>query len=61
MGSPKDKLEVVLECMALDNPRSARDYVDNLMTWSIEELVEYRARRKKQVEELPKSTFRPHP
>jgi hypothetical protein len=56
-----DKLEVVLECLALDNPRSPREYIDNLMTWSLEELVEYRERRKRQINALPKSPFRTHP
>ncbi len=56
-----DKLDVVLDCLALDNPRSAREYIDNLMTWSLEELVEYRERRKRQAESLPKIPFRPHP
>jgi hypothetical protein len=55
------KLEVVLECLVLDNPRSARDYTDNLLTWSLEELIEYRDRRKSQIEGIPKSPFRPHP
>ncbi len=60
MGSD-EKLEVVLECLALDNPRSARDYIDNLMTWSLDELIAYRDHRKEQAESLPKSPFRPHP
>jgi hypothetical protein len=47
--------------MALDAPRSPRDYIESLMTLSLEELVEYLDRRKRQMESMPKSPFRPHP
>lgn len=34
-------------CALLDDPPGARDYIDNLMTWSMEELIAYLDRRKK--------------
>jgi hypothetical protein len=61
MERDENKLEVVLECMALDDPRSPRDYIESLMTWSLKDLVEYLDRRKRQVGSMPKSPFRPHP
>lgn len=61
MGSEGEKLEVVLECMALDNPRSPRDYIENMMTWDLDDLIKYRDMRKSLLEALPKSPFRPHP
>lgn len=61
MDRHEDKLEVVLECLALDNPRSHRDYIDNMMTWELEALIKYRDSRKRQLDALPKSPFKPRP
>ncbi len=57
----EQKLALVLECLDMDNPRSARDYIDNLLTWSPEDLTAYRKRRKREQAAMAGSSFRPHP
>jgi hypothetical protein len=57
----RKKLEIVLECMEIDDPRSPPEYIKNMLTWNMEELMQYRDRRSMERKILPPTIFRPHP
>jgi hypothetical protein len=60
-GEEDKKLAIVLECMEIDNPRSPKDYIANLLSWDMADLAVYRERRKHQQMSLVTTGFQPHP
>jgi hypothetical protein len=54
-------MAIVRECLVLDNPRSPKEYISNLMTWDMAELEAYLERRRLEQASLGPTQFRPHP
>ncbi len=57
----RKKMAIALECLAIDNPRSPKEYIANLMTWDVAELEAYLGRRRSEQASMSSSRFRPHP
>ena len=60
-GENEEKRAIVQECALIDNPRSPKDYAENLMTWDLTDLKEYLERRRREQAGLAADKFRPHP
>ena len=60
-GDEDTKRAIVRECALIDDPRSPKDYIDNLMTWDFADLKEYLERRRRERTGLGSDKFRPHP